>query len=86
MLLSSGELLGREWEYRYRPEDIRLDIEMLNVLLGLNELVVTGKVSVEILKINALTLCSIYTEVMLRQIGEPIPDDSDTRTEEGNRS
>lgn len=52
---------------QYRPEDIRLNLELINLFVEVNRLV--GEDAQKI----APTFCEVYQAVMLRPIGEYIP-------------
>lgn len=60
------ERLGVELA-QYRPEDIRLNFELITFFVGVNRLV--GEDAQKI----APTFCKVYQAVMLRPIGEYIP-------------
>jgi hypothetical protein len=78
LTLQSLEQLAKEWEANYRPEDIRLNIDQLEILLGANRTVHRGELRAEVLQAEAPTFCLFYRAVMLRDIEEPIPNGNET--------
>jgi hypothetical protein len=76
VLLKVIEQLGREWEEKARPEDIRLSQERIEILLNVRALVANADVdlSIELLRERCPAFLGVYRAVMLRDIEELIPD------------
>jgi len=76
VLLKLLELTGQEWEANERPEDIRLSPAKIDALLSVRALVAspTSTLTAEILRKRSPTFCTVYRQVMLRDLEEFIPD------------
>lgn len=70
------EHLGKEWEKNYRPEDVGLELKNILVLRAVNTLVTgeTSEITAQLLRDRSPTFVRVYSEVMLRDIEEFIPN------------
>lgn len=75
VLLKLIELTGKEWEANERAEDIRLSPDKIDALLSIRALVASedSTLTVEDLREQCPTFCSVYRQVMLRDLEEFIP-------------
>lgn len=76
VLLKFIELTGKDWEENERPEDIRLDPEKVDALLSVRSLVANPQndLDTSTLRERCPAFCSVYREVMLRDVEELIPN------------
>lgn len=75
VMLMMIEHVGREWEENYRPEDIRLNREKIDILLSIRALVANSGIgiSIPLLRKSCPTFVSVYRAVMLRDLEELTP-------------
>lgn len=80
LLLHTLEVLGVElWENRV-AEDLRTNIKLIDLFVGLNHLVHDDRgLSANDLENRAPTLLKVYRDVMLRDIEEYIPRGNESR-------
>lgn len=76
LLLKLIQFVGLELEGNYRPEDVRLSSEKIDILLSVNAIVADkpGGLSLQELQINCPSFVSLYRAVMLRDIRENEPN------------
>lgn len=77
LLLNMCEEIGHLWGENIRVEDIRLNIDQLNILLGVNYAFSKGKITAAELEAGAPSFCHMYREVMLRDTNEVIHNGND---------
>lgn len=74
LLMKLIEHIGQEWESKYRPQDVRLNLENIRILRNVNTLVTGGDLDLKTIQTRCPAFIRTYREVMLRDIQEPISD------------
>jgi hypothetical protein len=82
LLLMLIEQTSKEWEENYRPEDVRLSAEKINLLLSIRALVADrgSDIDIALLRDRCPTFVSVYRAVLLRDLEELAPNGT---TDEG---
>ena len=69
LLLQLLETTAKEWKENYRPEDIRLSSDKLEVLVGVEKLIGSpGGPDADVLRQDCPTFVDLFQQVMLRKI------------------